>query len=256
MMQRCVLALALAAGHAFVTTTHRPCSALHAEFTKTGERKTKEAPLSDDVFPSSACDIFIGNMPYGMTDEYVEELVYTVRKTDGSPVNPDLLRVTVPKQEENTNKDKGFAFVKVLDATQASDLANALDGFEYYGRILNANVKESKKKWVEKEKVDPGTLDDGGLLAELDRLEDRFVIQEYGLDFIRNACKKAGIKAGGDLEQCTARLLKIQGLEPAVYLNPEFGLIPVRNGRRNAGGGRERGKSFNSGRKPGTRWSK
>ena len=41
-------------------------------------------------------------------------------------------------------------------------------------------------------------------------------------------------KAGGDLEQCTARLLKIQGLKPEVYLDPAFGLIPTRNNRRNA----------------------
>ena len=101
--------------------------------------------------------------------------------------------------------------------------------------MLNSNVKEPKrKKWVEKPPVDPATLDDGGLFSALDSLEDVFAIQEYGLEKIRNACKKARIKAGGDLEQCTARLLKIQGLKPEVYLDPAFGLIPTRNNRRNA----------------------
>ena len=114
-------------------------------------------------------------------------------------------------------------------------MAAVLDGFEYRGRVLNSNVKESrKKKWVERPAVDPATLDDGGLFEALDTLPDKFAIQEYGLEKIRNACKKARIKAGGDLEQCTARLLKIRGLKPEVYLDPAFGLIPTRNNRRNA----------------------
>ena len=222
-MHRCVLALVVSAAHAFVATTRKPCSiALHSSI------------LSDDVFPSTATDVFVGNMPYGMSDDYVKDLVYTVRKDDGSPVNPEVLRVTVPRDEE-TGKDRGLAFIKVLDATQAADLSEALDGFEYRGRVLNSNVKESrKKKWVERPAVDPATLDDGGLFEALDALPDKFAIQEYGLEKIRNACKKARIKAGGDLEQCTARLLKIQGLKPEVYLDPAFGLIPTRNNRRNA----------------------
>ena len=219
---RCVLLLALTA-QAFVAN-RRPCTPV----------SLASSILSDDVFPSTATDVFVGNMPYGMSDDYVKDLVYTVRKDDGSPVNPEVLRVTVPRDEE-TGKDRGLAFIKVLDATQAADLSEALDGFEYRGRVLNSNVKESrKKKWVERPAVDPATLDDGGLFEALDALPDKFAIQEYGLEKIRNACKKARIKAGGDLEQCTARLLKIQGLKPEVYLDPAFGLIPARNNRRNA----------------------
>ena len=171
-------------------------------------------------------------MPYGMSDDYVKDLVYTVRKDDGSPVNPEVLRVTVPRDEE-TGKDRGLAFIKVLDATQAADLSEALDGFEYRGRVLNSNVKESrKKKWVERPAVDPATLDDGGSWP----IHAAGQVRDPGpcLEKIRNACKKARIKAGGDLEQCTARLLKIQGLKPEVYLDPAFGLIPTRNNRRNA----------------------
>ena len=119
-MHRCVLALVVSAAHAFVaTTTNRPCSLA-----------LRSSILSDDVFPSTATDVFVGNMPYGMSDDYVKDLVYTVRKDDGSPVNPEVLRVTVPRDEE-TGKDRGLAFVKVLDATQAADLSAALDGFEY-----------------------------------------------------------------------------------------------------------------------------
>ena len=118
MMHRCLFVLACA--HAFVaTTTNRPCNLA-----------LRSSILSDDVFPSTATDVFVGNMPYGMSDDYVKDLVYTVRKDDGSPVNPEVLRVTVPRDEE-TGKDRGLAFVKVLDATQAADLSQALDGFEY-----------------------------------------------------------------------------------------------------------------------------
>ena len=85
-MHRCVLALAFSAAHAFVATTHKPCSIA-----------LRSSILSDDVFPSTATDVFVGNMPYGMSDDYVKDLVYTVRKDDGSPVNPEVLRVTVPR---------------------------------------------------------------------------------------------------------------------------------------------------------------
>ena len=117
-MMRCVLLLALTA-QAFVAN-RRPCTPV----------SLASSILSDDVFPSTATDVFVGNMPYGMSDDYVKDLVYTVRKDDGSPVNPEVLRVTVPRDEE-TGKDRGLAFVKVLDATQAADLSAALDGFEY-----------------------------------------------------------------------------------------------------------------------------
>ena len=133
-MHRC-LVLTISAAHAFVaTTTNRPCSLA-----------LRSSILSDDVFPSTATDVFVGNMPYGMSDDYVKDLVYTVRKDDGSPVNPEVLRVTVPRDEE-TGKDRGLAFIKVLDATQAADLSAALDGFEYRGRVLNATSRSRARR--------------------------------------------------------------------------------------------------------------
>ena len=116
-------------------------------------------------------------------------------------------------------------------------VADGLDGEEFDGRVLNSNVKypKGKKRWVEKEAVDPATLDDGGLLESLDSLEDVYAVQSFDLQYLRNACKKVGIKAGGDMEQCSARLWKIKGLSPDVYLDPSFGLMPTRGGKRNAG---------------------
>ena len=93
----CIAASYCLAAHAFVaTTTNRPCSLA-----------LRSSILSDDVFPSTATDAFVGNMPYGMSDDYVKDFVYTVRKDDGSPVNPEVLRVTVPRDEE-TGKDRGL----------------------------------------------------------------------------------------------------------------------------------------------------
>ena len=61
MMHRCLFVLASA--HAFVaTTTNRPCSLA-----------LRSSILSDDVFPSTATDVFVGNMPYGMSDDYVKD---------------------------------------------------------------------------------------------------------------------------------------------------------------------------------------
>ena len=73
-MHRCVLALALSAAHAFVATTHKPCSIA-----------LRSSLLSDDVFPSTATDVFVGNMPYGMSDDYVKDLVYTSARTTAAP---------------------------------------------------------------------------------------------------------------------------------------------------------------------------
>mmetsp|Transcript_13383 Transcript_13383/g.41405 ORF Transcript_13383/g.41405 Transcript_13383/m.41405 type:complete len:174 (-) Transcript_13383:85-606(-) len=172
-----------------------------------------------------------------MSDDYVEALVLSLRNDEGGMLNAEVLRVTVPRDQE-TGKDKGIAFVKVIDAAQAGDVAEGLDGLEFEGRVLNSNVKErrggGKPKWTPPPPVDVETLDDGGLLAQLDGLSDRFAIQQFGLEQARNACKKAGIKAGGDLEQVTDRLLKIQGVKPEVYLDPAMGLVPTRAGKRNA----------------------
>ena len=83
--------------------------------------------------------------------------------------------------------------------------------------------------------MDPSTLDDGGILEKLDSFEEIFEVQSYDLQFMRNACKKVGIKAGGDMEQCSKRLWQIRGLSPEVYLDPAFGLVPTRGGKRNSG---------------------
>ena len=133
--------------------------------------------------------------------------------------------------------------MKVLDATQAADLSAALDGFGTGPRV------EFERQGVAQEEVGgttggrSRTLDDGGLFEALDTLPDKFAIQSTASRKIRNACKKARIKAGGDLEQCTARLLKIREEARGAPLDPAFGLIPTRNNRRNARWNWRTGKS-------------
>merc|ERR1719183_3509299 len=145
------------------------------------------------AYPEAATDVFVGNLRYGTDEDYLEAIVRSVRGPDGGYLDADVLAVTVMRNE-TTGDERGFGFVKVGDARQAADLADGLDGEEIDGRVLNANVKEPRKRpWVERTPVDPATLDDGGLLAALDDVADVFAIQEYGLDAIRNACKKAGI---------------------------------------------------------------
>ena len=223
--QQTLLALAcLAAASAFAPTalSGRRLGALRAQ--------------GDDQYPATATDVFVGNLRYGTDEDLLEAYVKSLRGPDGGYLDAEVLKVTVPRDEE-TGKERGYAFVKVLNAEQAAGVADGLDGEEFDGRVLNSNVKypKGKKRWVEKEAVDPATLDDGGLLASLDSLEDVYAVQSFDLRYLRNACKKVGIKAGGDMEQCSARLWKIKGLSPDVYLDPSFGLVPTRGGKRNAG---------------------
>ena len=192
--------------------------------------------MDDDAFPATATDVFVGNLRYGTEEPVVEAYVKSLRGPDGGYLDPEVLRVLIPRDEE-TGKERGYAFVKVLNAEQAASVADGLDGAEFDGRVLNSNVKypRGKKKWVEKAPVDPSTLDDGGILEKLDSFEEIFEVQSYDLQFMRNACKKVGIKAGGDMEQCSKRLWQIRGLSPEVYLDPAFGLVPTRGGKRNSG---------------------
>ena len=203
-----------------------------------------EAPVvGKDGFPVAAMDVFVGNLCYGTDEEYLAAIARSVRGPDGGYLDAEILQVIVMRNA-TTAKERGFGFVKVADAEQARHLADGLDGEEVDGRVLNANVKPSKKgEWVEKPPVDTDTLDDGGLLADLGGLADVFAVQTYGLDFIRNACKKAGIKAGGNLDQCAARVWKLKGLTEAQYKDPALGLVPTRGGRRNAFAGPRGGKA-------------
>jgi RNA recognition motif-containing protein len=103
------------------------------------------------AFPSSATDVFVGNLPYQIPDEEIESLVQSVRDSDGEMLQTNVLKVTVARDKE-TGRDKGFAFIKVFDAQQAEALVDGLNGMEFMGRILNSNVKEPRKTWPTRKK--------------------------------------------------------------------------------------------------------
>lgn len=80
----------------------------------------------------SAFSVFIGNLPFVVLQEELEELVSS---------KVDTQRVAIVKDE--TGKSKGFAFADVRCEEDVDTLVNALDGYELQGR--NISVRPGRK---------------------------------------------------------------------------------------------------------------
>lgn len=78
-------------------------------------------------------DIYVGNLPWKMTEEDIEALFDT---------HGEIKKVTLIKDRE-TGKSKGFAFVTMADA-DANQAIAALDGKEVLGRDLKVNKAKPK----------------------------------------------------------------------------------------------------------------
>ncbi len=74
-------------------------------------------------------NIYVGNLPYSMTSEQLQEVF--------AP-HGEIVRAVVITDRE-TGRSKGFGFVEMADATAGQAAIDALDGQEVDGRPLRVN---------------------------------------------------------------------------------------------------------------------
>lgn len=79
--------------------------------------------------------LFVGNLPFDVTEEQIRSLL----GADGRTVKS--VKVITDK---DTGRPRGFAFVDLEDAAQAKAAIAALDGKDFGGRPLRVNVAEDK----------------------------------------------------------------------------------------------------------------
>ena len=73
--------------------------------------------------------IFVGNLPFGTTDEELHELFEQ---------HGEIERATVVK-DRVTGKSRGFGFVEMVDDEKARAAIEALNGSDLQGRSLTVN---------------------------------------------------------------------------------------------------------------------
>ena len=74
-------------------------------------------------------NIYVGNMPYSMTDAEVKELF-------GAYGTVDAVRIVM---DRDSGRPKGFAFVEMSNAGEANAAIEAINGSEVGGRALVVN---------------------------------------------------------------------------------------------------------------------
>jgi len=74
-------------------------------------------------------NIYVGNLPYSVTKEELQDLFAGFG---------DVSRATVVIDRE-TNRSKGFGFVEMADTTAANQAVEALNGKDINGRALRVN---------------------------------------------------------------------------------------------------------------------
>jgi RNA recognition motif-containing protein len=81
-------------------------------------------------------DIYVGNLPYGASDEDIRGLF----EEHGSV---DSARVIIDRE---TGRSKGFGFVSMTDNGQAQNAIDAINGTDYMGRNLRVNEAQPREE--------------------------------------------------------------------------------------------------------------
>ncbi len=79
--------------------------------------------------------LYVGNMPYSMTEQNLEELFAEF----GSVVSANIIT------DRETGRAKGFGFVEMTEASEAQEAIRQLDGKEVSGRNLKVNEARPKE---------------------------------------------------------------------------------------------------------------
>lgn len=80
-------------------------------------------------------DIYVGNLPYAMDDQAVQELFTPHGTVEKAKVIIDY----------DTGQSKGFAFVTMNDNAEAQTAIDALEGHEINGRPLRVNQARERE---------------------------------------------------------------------------------------------------------------
>jgi RNA recognition motif-containing protein len=80
--------------------------------------------------------IFVGNLSFGATEESVRALFETHGAVDTVSIVTD----------RDTGRSRGFGFVEMNNAAEASNAINALSGMEFGGRNLTVNEARPKEE--------------------------------------------------------------------------------------------------------------
>ena len=81
-------------------------------------------------------NIYVGNMPYSMTEAEVKDLF-------GAHGTVNAVRIVMDRE---TNRPKGFAFVEMNDDEQAKAAMAAINGQEVGGRKLVVNEARPREE--------------------------------------------------------------------------------------------------------------
>ena len=81
-------------------------------------------------------DIYVGNLPYDVTDSDLEQLFGKFGAVESARVVMD----------RETGRAKGFGFVEMPDRADAQKAIDALNGSDLHGRALRVNESQPKPR--------------------------------------------------------------------------------------------------------------
>ena len=81
-------------------------------------------------------DIYVGNLPYSVTNNELQDLFAQFGTVESARVISD----------RETGRAKGFGFVEMRDSAEANKAIEALNGMDMNGRALRVNESQPKPR--------------------------------------------------------------------------------------------------------------
>ena len=141
MLALCILILALSCTEVFafvrgVTSGPMPTKRSTHRSILVSHIPTHMAPSSSAGNKGAEAKIFIGNIPFDVTEE---EMAALLTEQTGSKVPPSAVDIVRNKKK----RPRGFLFITFPDITAAQEAVDIIDGCMYGDRCLNSNLVDS-----------------------------------------------------------------------------------------------------------------